>query len=261
MAAISHDSAAVLKHFAERREIHYPLLSDPDSSAIRAFGILNEQIPKTHPFHGIPHPVNYVVSADGIVQARFFEEDYRERATATQMLVRHFGQDLKGGAGEAATRHLKAAWWASAATVRSGQRISLTLDVELKPGMHVYAPGVEGYIAIDWQMGASDGWRPHAAAYPPSEKLHLAAIQETVPVYRGRLRLVCDLTLGPIKAVKAAASASGDLVVAATLRYQACDDKQCFLPETVPIEWRFRLEDHDSQRVPEELRRKPPQQP
>ena len=41
VAALSYDSPAVLKHFADRAKISYPLLSDPRSENIRAFGLLD----------------------------------------------------------------------------------------------------------------------------------------------------------------------------------------------------------------------------
>ena len=40
IAALTYDSVAILRHFGDRKEITYPLLSDPDSEVIRAFGIL-----------------------------------------------------------------------------------------------------------------------------------------------------------------------------------------------------------------------------
>ena len=39
VAAISYDPVDVLAEFAERRGITFPLLSDPDSATIEAFGI------------------------------------------------------------------------------------------------------------------------------------------------------------------------------------------------------------------------------
>jgi peroxiredoxin len=36
LAAISYDSPAILKNFADRRKIAFPLLSDPDSLSIRS---------------------------------------------------------------------------------------------------------------------------------------------------------------------------------------------------------------------------------
>ncbi|MGP8207917.1 MAG: redoxin domain-containing protein, partial [Acidimicrobiales bacterium] len=43
LAAISYDSVEILKHFADRRKIDFPLLSDPDSKAIQAYQVLNTE--------------------------------------------------------------------------------------------------------------------------------------------------------------------------------------------------------------------------
>jgi hypothetical protein len=48
--------------------------------------------------------------------------------------------------------------------------------------------------------------------------------------------------------------------VAGTLRYQACDEKTCYLPENAPLTWTIHYEDMDRERVPAELRRKAPSQ-
>jgi hypothetical protein len=42
-----------------------------------------------------------------------------------------------------------------------------------------------------------------------------------------------------------------------TLKYQACDDKICYLPQTVPLEWTLKLEALDRERVPEPIQHKP----
>ena len=52
IAAVSYDSVAVLHSFAERRGIHFPLLSDSDSKLIRDLNLLNETIPKDQPSQG-----------------------------------------------------------------------------------------------------------------------------------------------------------------------------------------------------------------
>ena len=43
LAAISYDSPAIMKDFAERHKIEFPLLADPDSEIIRRFNVLNTQ--------------------------------------------------------------------------------------------------------------------------------------------------------------------------------------------------------------------------
>jgi hypothetical protein len=89
MAALSYGRAAVLIEFATRKGITYPLLSDPESKVIRAFGILNEQFqPSQIPF-GVPYPGTCIIDERGIVRRRFFETDYTERYTAASILVHH----------------------------------------------------------------------------------------------------------------------------------------------------------------------------
>src|SRR5258708_25157537 len=90
VAAISYDSPAILKNFADRRQITFPLLSDPESKIIRAYGILNEEAPKG-PFYGIPHPGTYILNRQGVVVAKYFEDDYTQRYTASDILVNQFG--------------------------------------------------------------------------------------------------------------------------------------------------------------------------
>jgi len=253
LAALTYDSPEVLRHFADRVGITYPLLSDPESKVIRAFGILNETVPASHPFYGIPNPGQYLINAEGKVEAKFFEQKYSDRFTPGSVLVRTLGGDGLAPRSESRTKYLTLTTSASDATVRGGNRISLVLEIDLKPKMHVYAPGVEGYIPIAWAQPSMKGIETYPAAYPESELLLLAAIEEIVPVYNGRFRIVRDVLLGKPDDLKALTDAHGDLVLRGTFRYQACDDKLCYLPDEVPLEWRFQLEDHDRTRVPEDL--------
>jgi len=253
VAAISYDSRAVLEDFAKRRGITYPLLSDPDSSIIRSFGILNESVPKNSPFFGVPHPGTYVVTPDGVVTAKYFAQDYRERDTAAEILVRQFGLSGEADHQTADTKHLKLASSASADAARPGQRVALILDVELTPKMHVYAPGVTGYIPVEWTLESSPQIAAEPVEYPPARVVELPVINEKVPVYAGQFRLIREITV--------AQNASTPLVVKGSFRYQACDDTQCYIPATVPLQWTLRVEALDRERVPAELRRKPPSEP
>ena len=254
IAAVSYDSVEVLKNFADRTGIGFPLLSDPDSSVIRAFGVLNEEIREDHPFFGIPHPVEFLLAPDGTVKEKFHEESYRDRFTAGRVLVRQLGSDAGSSQATARTSHLKVTSWASDAVVRGGNRFALVLDVSLNPGMHVYAPEVTGYIPIDWQMDGADGLQHFDALFPESKILHLPAIDESVPVYEGEFRLVRDVMIGQQRDL-ASLLADGRLTIRGSLRYQACDDKMCYLPSTVPLEWTVEFEEHDRTRVPESLQR------
>ena len=56
IASVSYDGAALLRNFADRKDLHYPMLSDPESKMIRAFDILNDNFPKDHQWYGVPFP-------------------------------------------------------------------------------------------------------------------------------------------------------------------------------------------------------------
>lgn len=259
VAAITYDSPAILKSFAARRAISYPLLADEGSKVIRAFGILNENIPKDSPVYGVPFPVTYLLDAKGRVRSKYVEEDYRERYSAANILVREFHQPGVGGA-EIQARHLTIRTSASNAGVYAGSRILLLLDLVLPPKMHVYAPGVQGYIPIDWSMKESRGWMPLPALYPAARTLLLPAIGEKVPVYERNVRIARDLVVGQNAELKSVVDPGGaTITLEGSFRYQACDDKVCYVPETVPLKWTFPVAPLDSERAPKELRRAFPQ--
>jgi hypothetical protein len=260
IAAISFDPVEVLRNFAQRTGVKVALLSDPESKIIRAFGILNETVAKDHPFYGIPHPGDYLIDENGVVKAKFFEDKYVDRYTGGQVLVRTLGADTRGRRTEIETDHLTLTSSASDDVVRGGNRFALVLDVDLKARMHVYAPGVEGYIPIEWTMEEVAGLTNYPVEYPASEVLHLPAIKESVPVYEGRFRMLRDVMIGQPKEIQHLLNERGELLIKGSLRYQACDDKICYLPKTVPMEWTLRFEEHDRTRAPEEIRRKTPGQ-
>jgi hypothetical protein len=49
---------------------------------------------------------------------------------------------------------------------------------------------------------------------------------------------------------------SGELVLKGSLRYQAWDDKKCYTPEAVPLEWRFPFGGLVRERAQTQLQRK-----
>jgi hypothetical protein len=258
VAAISYDSVAVLANFASRRKITFPLLSDPDSKVIREWGLLNESVPKG-PFYGIPYPGTFMIERGGKITGRYFEENYAERSTTKDVLIRQFGPGSEAAFGNPhtvhETKHLRVSASASDTLIRAGQRIALVLDVELKPNMHVYAPEVKGYIPVAWALDSTAG-RSVDAAWPQSKVLLLPALNEKVPVYENRFRVTRDFTFANEKSLKPLINEKGEFQVKGTFRYQACDDKVCYVPQDVQVIWTFVLEAHDVERVPADLRRK-----
>ena len=77
VVAISYDSAAILKRFAAKSAITYPLLSDAGSKTIDAYGIRNKEAPER--WSGIPYPGTFIVGTNGVIRAKIFLEGYKER--------------------------------------------------------------------------------------------------------------------------------------------------------------------------------------
>ena len=276
VAAVSYDSREVLAAFAERKGVaDVPLLSDADSSVIRAFGIYNHVAEEgvgpdrddpavqadvaryvsvfgANPMIvGTPFPGTFVVDREGRVTSRFFEEFYRERNTAANVMLK-LGTPLSGIAGSSGeTAHLAIAASQSNPDVTVGSRFHLALDVTPKPGMHVYAPGADalGYRVIGLHLDTPDFLRALPAEYPASEIYHFEPLDERVPVYQRPFRLVQELVVEGSPEAAAQLAELDALTLTGRLDYQACDDAVCFNPASVPLTWTLAVQPLDRQRA------------
>ena len=84
VVAISYDSIETLEKFKAENNIGFPLLADPESTVIKAYGILNEEAAGR--FAGIPHPTTFIVDREGVVRSVLFEEGYRDRHTVDELV-------------------------------------------------------------------------------------------------------------------------------------------------------------------------------
>lgn len=84
MVAVSYDSQEVLAKFSKRAEIGFPLLSDPESKVIDAFGVRNEKANEGRT-KGIPHPGTFLIDKDGKITAKLFYS-IRKRHSPEELL-------------------------------------------------------------------------------------------------------------------------------------------------------------------------------
>lgn len=258
LAALSYDPPEALAHFARRREIRFPLLSDPGSEIIRRFGLLNDRdYAQGDPAWGVPYPGTYVVDAEGVVRGRFFEEAYAERRTAASLLLAT-GEAAVAPQAEQRTRHFRLRTGVSNARVRPGWRISLALDFEVGPGHYVYAPGPHRYAALRLELEPHPLLRLHDSVYPESSPFYFEPLDETVPVFTGRFRLLRDVTLADNRAFGELLQEELPAVaLAGRVHYQVCTERKCYAPGSLPVSWTLRVAPPDRERVPEALRRPP----
>jgi peroxiredoxin len=265
VAAISYDPQPVLAGFSTQHAITFTLLSDVGSATIRRFGILNTLADaalgpdKDDPalkaavqryvagsggsarMSGIPFPGTFVLDGAGRVTARYFDDYYVERSTFATILLK-MGQ---GGAPVQAMKvsgpHVDVTSYSSDEAVAPGNRFTLAVDVAPHPGVHVYAPGAGSYKVVSLEVQSDVAIRPLPLAYPASEIYTFKPLNERVAVYQKRVTLLQDVVLEGTSQAQAALRGRTSVSLTGTLTYQACDDRVCFNPTSVPLTWNLAL--------------------
>ena len=268
MAAISYDSEAVLADFSQRRGITFPLLSDDDSKVITEFGILNTvayeaQGPNgddpevvadvaryvsvfgaSPNLVGTPFPGTFMVDRRGRVTSRFFEEFYRERNTTANVMLK-LGAGLSPIAAiEGETAHLKLTAYPSNPSITVGTRFSIAVEIEPNPNIHVYAPGAEelGYRVISLNLAPTAHVRFEPMEFPESEIYYFEPLDERAPVYQRPFTLLQEVVVSGAPDTEDALAQLDALTLSGTLDYQACDDRICFEPVSVPLSFTLDLD-------------------
>ena len=235
VAAVSYDSKATLKRFADAHQITYPLLSDQGSAVIRKFGILNTNIPDGNMFHGIPFPGDYVLAADGTVKDKYFLPNYQTRPTASGILLADFnvvGDQASVGIG---AEDVQAKISLSSVQAAPGQALGVAVAIAIAPGWHIYGqPLPENYVATSLTF-AGDAVAQQSVALPPAVPLEFKALGETLPVYEGSFQGRGSIVIsGRVK--------PGTSKIAGTFRFQECNDSICKLPQEIPFEIPIKIE-------------------
>lgn len=177
-----------------------------------------------------------------MIVSRAFEEAYQERDTAASILAGlGASSDLAPGETEVAGRYVRVRLGQSDRVAAPGHRLTLTLDVTPGDKIHVYAPGQQGYIPVALKLDPSPDVRTAPTRFPPSSMYFFAPLEETVKVYEAAFRLSADVTLLLTPSMRQRATARESLTLKGTLEYQACDDKVCYRPDSVPVSWTIAL--------------------
>jgi AhpC/TSA family/Disulphide bond corrector protein DsbC len=257
LAAISYDSPAILMDFAKRHNIEFALLADPQSKIIRSFNVLNAEAKGMTA--GMAHPGFFYIDANGVIREKYFEAKYTNRFTANNVIGKLFPELAQEASQQVEAPHLQLTVSQSDRTVVAGSRVSLTVEVQLPPDVHVYAPTVRGYKPIGLVLHQSGGFEAMPAIYPAPKILYLDAIKERVPVYEGKFRITQDVTVKESKAgdgLRAVLSADKKVSIAGDLNYQACSMTVCYLPTSVPVKWELEAKPLDLHRSPSDIRHK-----
>jgi len=139
------------------------------------------------------------------------------------------------------TKHLKFTVSVAPRIASTGDRITLTVDVSPKARMHVYAPGSK-YRPIKISIGPQRALTIEQTVYPRAESYYFTPLNETQPVYQKPFRLQVGMTIGEIE--PSSAGTDSTITIAGELDYQACDDRVCYLPESIPLRWTMKVNAH-----------------
>jgi hypothetical protein len=252
LAAISYDSPAILKDFAERHKIDFPLLADPESKIIASYGVLNPEA--TGMTKGMALPGYFYVDGSGIIREQYFEAKYTDRFTANNVMAKLFPELAEEVRQKVDAPHLSVELSQSDRAVVPGSLFNLVAQIELPPDVHVYAPGVKGYKPIQLELAPSLEFALIPPVYPASQVLYLDAIKEQVPVFQGTFHITSEVKLSTNPDFMKSLGANGKtIVVAGTLHYQACDRTTCYPPTSIPLSWQLEILPLDRQRSPEAI--------
>jgi Disulphide bond corrector protein DsbC/AhpC/TSA family len=253
VAAISYDAPVILREFAARRGITFPLLADPASAAIARFGLRQE--------HGQAYATTFVTDAAGVIRAKNQEESIVYRRTGASILLAE-GAAPAGTASAQETPYFVLRTTPSNDVVGPGQRVTLALDFEMKPGLHAYAPGPHSYRPLSVAFDAHPRVRATPPAVFPEPKPYLfRPLNETVPVHEGSFRVLQDVVMNDVpvgwaqELLDAAPDRFEPVDLTGTLSYQVCSDTTCYPPVTLPLRVSLKLRPKDEIRARPELRR------
>ena len=282
LAAISYDSAGVLREFAQRKSITFPLLSDHESEVIGTYGVADRKYRKGMgldvkseriyddtfgkvPVFGLAYSAVFVLTRDHRVKWRFVSEDFELRLTGAAILEEAVGANADQVRTPIASRTVQITATATNALVGLGNRIRIAVELKIPKGFHVYSPEVGSeYKGVSWQMDKSECLEVEEPVYPKPEWKLMKATGEKLPVYEDTIRisraisvkpgiresdpsiyqLFCRLCVDPALRIH----------TSGVVKFQACNDQRCDPPQTVRVAWTFQFLQPDMQRSPDELR-------
>ncbi len=228
----------VLGQFGLDHGITYRMLGDVGSVNLDRLGLVDRDIeahqaefgvPTGERHRGVAYPAVFLLDEQGVVRQKRIQRNYRLRETGATLLEAALGRGVLG----ADPVGLESP--SVAGPVQVGLRLDhpyyrpfqinrAHVDVQIAPGFHVYSePVPPGFHAFSVEVEPPE-WAVGTPELPPATRtLQLEGLQETFVCHEAGFTAVV-----PFAVLQRAGS--GAMTVAFTIRYQACDDRECFPP-------------------------------
>jgi len=145
--------------------------------------------------------------------------------------------DAKGRTLSLSTAHLTVSATVAPLQLSRGGRLVLTADVVPNAGMHLFAPGAR-YRVVAIKLAPNSPFKlEEPVTYPKAALYTFKPLNEQMPVYNTPFRLEARIVLDASRALVTPVRRPLPVTLKASLDYQACDERYCYLPESVPLRW------------------------
>ena len=198
---------------------------------------------------GMPFPGDYLVAPDHTVRDKLFLPSYEHRPSASQVVLKHFSGETGANSIDITTGVLTATVSLSTDRCFPGQELATALRIRLKPGWHIYGEPLTGNYQPTELRFDTELVGDQSLELPPPSPILLKALGETLPVYTGEIRAVGKLGIkwSPPAQAKFLDSFGnwiepGPYKIKGTMRFQACSDEVCEMPEAITFELPLTIE-------------------
>ena len=216
---------------------------------IREYGILNTHIPPEDSFfYGIPFPGTFLLDEAGVVTDKLFRPHLSTRDTGEAMVDRILGRSVPSTSDPATTFteddgiQITAFFRGGRGRLRIGPLNRLIVRFKMPAGLHIYGdPAPDGMTALSIEVEGPDGIKCETQGRPATKALAVPGIESPLQIWDGEVDFEI-LVFGNTKlAPRFEEPGEAAVEISVLVRYQSCDDAQCFLPKirrltlTVPL--------------------------
>ncbi|HOT49446.1 MAG TPA: cytochrome c biogenesis protein CcdA, partial [Candidatus Hydrogenedentes bacterium] len=158
------------------------------------------------------------------------DRDVLRNAALAMLLVSFVAATTASGATDAPAPTVSAAFETGA--VHAGATARANVNVIFAEGWHVNAhkPNDEYLIPTDLKIDPPTGIAVRETTYPEPEKMVLEGTGETLLTYGPKFSIGIMFDIAPDVQ-------PGEHTINGVLEYQACDKKQCYPPNSIPVTW------------------------